>query len=107
MNKIDEGFTSNISSFFVLQLKEQLNLPTKEAFNYFLNPTRRLKPDCITRKLSAVRDDDVILWSVSLLGRHRFDLLDDAHPLQHLAEHDVLSIQVRSGHSRDEKLRSC
>ena len=53
--------------------------------------------------LAAVGDDD-LFRGLPGLGAEALDLLDDVHPLDDLAEHNVLAVEPRRGLERDEEL---
>ena len=53
--------------------------------------------------LAAVGDDD-LFRGLPGLGAEAFDLLDDVHPLDDLAEHNVLSVEPLGLGGAEEKL---
>jgi len=55
-------------------------------------------------EFSAVGDDAGLSRSVALVHRLILHLLEHAHALHHFAEHNVLPVQMRRLHRRDEKL---
>ena len=56
--------------------------------------------------LAALRDDNVLRWLVISTSASILNLLNHIHTLHNLAEHNVLAIEKRRRHARNEELRS-
>ena len=72
--------------------------------------TTRARAPCLERlgrlDLAAGVDEDVDERLVAAVGARVLDGVHDLHALDDLAEDDVLAVQVRRGHRRDEELRA-
>lgn len=60
----------------------------------------------IHRQRATVGNHHIVDRAVTTVGFGLFDLADDVHSLQHLAEHDVASVQPAGLLDRDEELRT-
>ena len=70
-------------------------------------PVAAVDPHVLPRlDLPALRDGDGLVGPVLAVALHRLDVRDDAHPLDHLPEDNMLAVQVGTVDCRDEELGS-